>query len=128
MNSITITLPVPHKYLSPNSQGRSINFARGKSRVKKAAKANAFVAALNASKSIRPMWKRATIQVTLYCRTPSGLRMDDDNLIASLKCHADGIAAAGIIENDIGFEWPKPVKIVDKTNPRLVLVITEIAA
>lgn len=128
MNSITITLPVPHKYLNPNRAKRSIGFARGHARAKRDAKGNAYVAALAASKSSRPMWKRATVQVTLYCRTPSGLRMDDDNLIASLKSVADGIAQAGIVANDIGFDWTsKPVKVVDKANPRLVLVITETA-
>jgi hypothetical protein len=127
MNSITITLPVPHKYLNPNNAGRSLAFARGKSRVKKAAKGNAYVAALAASKSARPMWKRATIHATLYCRTHSGLRMDADNLIASLKPHADGIADAGIVENDIGLVWLPPDRILDKANPRLVLTITESA-
>lgn len=128
MTSVTLTLPVPHKYLNPNNAGRSLAFARGKGRVKRAAKGNAYLAALHATKSARPMWKRATVHVTLYCRTPSGLRMDADNLIASLKPIADGIAEAGIVENDIGFVWLPPVKVVDKANPRLVLVLTEIAA
>lgn len=126
MKSITITLPVPHKYLNPNNAGRSIAFARGKSRVKRAAKGNAYIAALAASKNTRPMWERATVAVRLFVRTPSGLRMDADNLIASLKPHADGIAEAGIVANDIGLVWLPPVKVLDKANPRLELTISRV--
>lgn len=126
MNSITIVVSLPHKYLQPNCQGRSLAFARGKTRVKKIAKREAYIMALQASNSSRPRWKRASVAAVFYLPSRRGILADQDNRIASCKAQIDGIAEAGIVENDRGLVWEPVRHEVDAESPRLQLTITEL--
>jgi len=116
MNEVTITLSLPDKSLSPNAR---VHWAE-KARVVKHHRHAAYVTAVTALKT-GPRWPQATLHITAYFRTS---RMPDaDNFIASLKAYCDGIADAGIIENDRGL-WPaRPKFHKDSQRPRVELRI-----
>lgn len=116
-----ITLLLPPKELHPN--GRWHYHARGK-----AARAYRAVACLRALVAMggtakAPRWAAATIQATFYVKTER--RRDADNLLASLKAAFDGLADAGVVQNDAGFTH-LPVRVeIDRKNPRVELEIKE---
>ena len=120
MNSITIELPLPHKGLTPNSQDHT---GRRFSLIKKAREVGFYCAFAALNRRNAPRWKSATASLARY--GTSVQHPDRDNLIASLKHQVDGIAEAGIIENDKGLRWSEEVKFkVDKNNPRVEVTIT----
>lgn len=118
MNSITITVALPSKEVSQNAR---VHFmARARATLKQRTEAG--VACLAASKS-SPRWKKATLSIVAFFKTKRW--PDPMNFIGSLKATADGIEDAGIVANDSGL-WPtRPVFATDKSNPRVVLTITE---
>jgi Holliday junction resolvase RusA-like endonuclease len=126
VNTVTITVPLPHKCLQPNRQNRSARFARWKAAEKNKAKGGAYIAALHASKSSRPMWAQATVRATFYLKDRRGLNADQDNRIASMKGILDGIAEAGIVANDRGLTWLPVQHSVDGGNPRLEIIISHV--
>jgi len=63
------------------------------------------------------------MQVVAYFKTKRF--PDPGNFMASLKATEDGIADAGIVENDRGL-WPeRPIFGTDKARPRIEITITE---
>ena len=112
----TIVLPLPPKELSPNARVHYMAKA-------KAAKRYRNRAALEAA-AVRPdkPWKRATVQAFVYHKIRRG--RDGDNMLASLKSAIDGLADGGIIENDRELTHKPVVFGVDKSNPRVELLIT----
>ena len=122
MKSITITIPIPAKELSPNWRGHWATKARRKAESREAAswRSKTFLA-VNAER--QPRWERASARVTFHW--PDKRRRDPDNAMASLKATWDGIADAGIVANDSGI-WPeRPVFAVDRANPRVEIIITK---
>lgn len=118
MNSITITLPLPPAALKPNARVHWAQKARAAKRYRRTAEA-ATIEALNGIEP--PRWKMASVLIQAYF--PTARHPDPDNAVASLKSAFDGLADAGLIENDRGL-WPeRPVIGKDKDNPRLVLTI-----
>lgn len=123
MNQIIITLPLPPKVLLPTARSHW----RAKMRPKILQRQDACTAATAAIYSNRkggcPMWKMAEVQATWYlCR-----HNDSDNLLAWLKSSLDGIADAGIVDNDRGFVHLPPVQITGRAangERKVVLVIT----
>lgn len=121
--TITITLPLPHKNLSPNAR---CHWA-AKAKAAKMARYDAKRATLRAIALLDldglPLWKSATVQATFYKRTSHVT--DSDNALASLKNAFDGLADAGLIANDRGLTH-LPVKFaVDKNDPRVELTVTK---
>jgi len=116
--SVTITLPLPPKSLSPNAR---VHWA-----VKaKAVKAYRRIAACRTGIALgllRPYWTHATTQVTFYHARKA--RRDPDNLLASLKPIFDGLVDAGLLADDEYLTHLPVVKLIDSDNPRVVLTIT----
>jgi len=54
-------------------------------------------------------------------------RRDRDNLLASLKPAFDGLADAGVVGNDSGMVHMPVEQYVDRTNPRVELVVEALA-
>ena len=120
MKSITITVPLPDKALSPNARCHWRRIAEEKRMARDVANIKARFA-LNLEPA--PRWDKARAQVTFYW--PDKRRRDADNAMASLKAVVDGIADAGIVANDSGI-WPeRPVFETDARNPRVVITLTE---
>ncbi len=116
-----IELPYPPKELSPN--GRSYYITKNK--LFQQYKLIARLAAKNEKPKGHVPWKRATTQVTYF--HPKKCRMDEDNALARLKAAFDGVALAGIIEDDWGFSHMPPKFEVDKERPRVTIEIHQIA-
>lgn len=119
MTSITITLPLPSRKLSPNAR---VHWAE-KAKLTKAARKAAYYAALEALNLRKPPgWVKARLETRAFFKTLNF--PDPTNFPLSLKAAIDGIADSGIIANDKGL-WPeRPVFAKDTKNPRVELTIT----
>jgi len=84
---MSITLPWPHKALSPNTP---IHWA-AKAKHKKAARMTGYMLARQAGITLDP---EAKPLVTLTFVPPDRRARDRDNMLASLKSHLDGVADA----------------------------------
>lgn len=120
MKSVTISLPLPHRILHPNGRTRAHKW---RSVVIKKERGIAHSLAIAASANAKPRWKRATMESRWYFKTNA--RRDTDNLVAWAKAYIDGIADAGIVENDCGIVQLPPTIAVDKVNPRVEITIQE---
>lgn len=123
IRSLEIELPLPAKALSPNARCHW----GAKSAAVKQARGDARLATISAAIDSKHEWSplaKATMQATFYHRTKA--RRDDDNLNASLKSYRDGIADSGIVADDNQITMLPPVQLIDKTNPRVLVVITEV--
>lgn len=118
---ITVTVPIPPTVLSPNARAhwavkaRAVKKARGEARL---------LALAALGRNHPPRWKAAQAVVTWYAATRR--RQDRDNLSARLKATYDGIADAGIVEDDSGLLPLPPVLAHDPKNPRVVIVLSEV--
>lgn len=121
--SITITLPLPHKALSPNGRPHWRTLAGAK----KKAKLAGYLATIAAGGQDL-QWAAASIEPTFIVKSKRYADADHDNRIASCKAFCDGIAAAGLVVNDRVFRWREVRHDVDKNDPRLVLVVTNTGA
>ena len=125
MNSITITLRLPTKWMSPNSKpftSRQMFMQREANRV---AKKLAWAVTREAIGSNEPpMWENATFQPVFYWKTNA--RHDKDNANASLKAYQDGIAIAGVVTDDYVIEPLPAIFKKDALNPRVEITITEV--
>lgn len=117
---ITIVLPHPPAPLRPNARCHW----RSKAQAVKAYRKLAQMRALEAlAMRNPPMWERASVVVVW--RSTTARHPDPDNIIASLKASFDGLADAGIIENDKGL-WPERPIIETKAHwPEVVLQVEE---
>ena len=114
--AVTITLPLPHKHLSPNAR---VHWSTKHSHRKKQRNIAGVIA--NSSELSRANLARAKVQATFY-HTQRRNR-DGDNYLAMLKGAFDGIADAGVVANDSGFVH-MPVRFeIDKDNPRVDITI-----
>ena len=120
--SIVITLPLPAKCLSPNARAHW----RTKAKAVKEYRLRAWGEALEATECQMPRWTAATVQATFY--HPQRRRRDSDNCLASLKPAFDGLADAGLIENDCGLTHLPPILLIDPEYPRVMLVVTRTGA
>ncbi len=111
-----IVLPLPDRTLSPNSRV----CWQAKARATKAFRSLAFFV----SQRFPTRWKSATAQAIFYF--PDSRRRDRDNLLASLKAAFDGIAAAGVVEDDSELTH-LPVQIAkDPAAPRVEIFLRRI--
>ena len=112
MDSITITLPIPHKSLSSNAR---VHWGERARHVAKA-RMDGYYAALKAG-GAKLWWSKATARVTWYART---LRVIDTlNINHYLKAYFDGIEDAGVVQNDRDIDVIAYDQRKDAENPRV---------
>ena len=118
--SITITIPIPHKALSPNARCHYMTKA---TKVKAARNCAYWFAAVDSS--CQPQrWTNAISTVVWYTKTKR--RPDADNALAMLKPTFDGLADAGVLANDRNLAH-NPIRFeVDRENPRVEVTISEV--
>lgn len=130
MTTLKITVAIPDRALHPNGRAYWAKKARATRFARYRAADAATMAMLDGGYVFheKPKWARASVQATFYSRTRKGLEADEDGLVASLKPTMDGIADAGVVENDRGFTWMSPpvLREVDKLNPRVEICIIKL--
>jgi crossover junction endodeoxyribonuclease RusA len=124
-DSLTIELPLPPRELSPNWRG---HWARKSKATKALRKEAAWLASLEQGGELgggfdRREWKSAVVLLKFYFKDKR--RRDRDNLLASCKAIFDGLADAGVVDNDAAFGYLPVLTGVDKANPRVVVTVTE---
>lgn len=120
MTERKIILPLPAKWLKPNTTIASMAGRMAKSSATKKYRAAACEAAKAAGEDFGPL-KHAEVQCFFYYK--DARRRDKDNCLASMKAAFDGIADAGWVEDDADMTH-LPVKInKDKDNPRVEIVV-----
>jgi len=125
MNSITISLRLPPKEMSPNYKAWTRGSSFAKNRAKKADTELAQLVTLEAlGRRKAPMWKKATLDAVFYWPTMGF--PDDDNAIGSLKGFRDGIAKAGVVTNDRILKHRDTTFLKDKDDPHVEITITEV--
>lgn len=123
MTSITITLSLPPRQLSPNYTVGSRGARMGKANMTKAYRQLACLRTKAAmGVCMRPQWKTASAVVVWYAKDLR--RRDKDNCLASLKSAFDGIADAGLLADDSGLTHLPLTIQKDKANPRVEITIT----
>lgn len=123
MESITITVGIPPRILSPNAKGQSW---RRKIRPRQETRYHAHMAALAALDGRdAPKWEKAELRIRWFGRTRNVLRMDRDNAIATLKAAFDGLTDAGIWHDDhaASIAADQPTFAVDRDEPRVELEV-----
>lgn len=131
LDSVTITLPLPSKVLSPNWHGPGKRAPREKreaawrikAREVKRYRRRAFIQTFQLADFYKPSWKTATIQATFY--HPQHRRRDQMNLIGSLKAAEDGLVDSGLLADDEGVTWLPAIRCIDRDAPRVELTITK---
>jgi len=118
VNTLLIVLPLPPRILHPNARPHHMAKA-------KATKAYRGMAALTArqSKNDPPRWKSAQVHIVYFFK--DSRRRDRDNLLAWLKSAFDGLADAGVVENDADFVYHPILISKDTKRPRVEIEITK---
>lgn len=115
MNSLTVTLPLPPKALSPNAR---CHFMAKANAAKKYRATSKYLAI---AQGVRERWERAS--VSIVWRTKINRRRDADNCLASLKNGLDGLRDADVIADDSGLSF-EPIRF-EKGEPGVVLTVTK---
>lgn len=121
--SITITMPLPPRILSPNGRGHWA----AKSKARASQRAAAFGYASAQVRGAGPKWPRTKLTIRWFA-ADKGKIPDVDNMIASAKGILDGMADAGAMLNDRGIESVDLWRNTDLKNPRVEVTITEIVS
>jgi len=117
----SITMPLPHKLLSPNS--RCHWAARHKHRKDQRLLASALMRAEIGPDF--PAWTAATAQIEVTKATRA--RFDADNFLSSCKAVFDGVQDAGLIEDDCGLTHLPLIKCEpNKLNPHMRITFTKL--
>ena len=120
MNSITITIPIPHRALSPNAR---THWATKAKKVKAARGVAWWYAKVDADWT-PTHWPNAISTVVWYAKTAT--HPDPDNALAMLKPYFDGMADAGVLANDRNLAH-NPIRFEkDRANPRVQITITRV--
>jgi Holliday junction resolvase RusA-like endonuclease len=115
--SLTVTLPLPPKELSPNAR---THWAK-KANAVKSARREAYIRARNVVIH-PPLWSAASVQIRWFTRTAT--RPDADNALASCKPIFDGLTDARIFSDDKDLAHLPIIFAKDPMNPRIELTIT----
>lgn len=119
---IQLTLPWPHRALSPNARVNLMQKARIFKREKyatmmltKAALQKVGIEKVTVKGGLPDKkWRGGRVNLKLTCQPPILRYRDEDNLIATCKAHFDGISqAVGVDDHLFHFreqEWHKPKK------------------
>lgn len=117
--TLTITLPIPPKELSPNARP---HFQAKAKKVKQYRNRAMLEVLAQVPGGYKPMFKRAEVHIDWF--TETARRMDGDNALACLKSAFDGVTDSGFLSDDRGLTH-HPVRFEkDKDHPRVVLTIT----
>jgi len=122
MPEIIITVPIPK--LNPNNDfaGWAAKSAQKKQdREIAIVEAQVAVAELEDWKLFGFPWVSAIVGIHWF--HPTENHRDPDNIIASLKPTIDGIKRAGLLVDDNELTWCSPVRLTDKSNPRVEIVL-----
>lgn len=120
MSERRITLPLPSKWLKPNTTVGTMDGRMAKSKATKKYREAAMLAARAADCRFGPV-KHAEVQCFFYFKDARS--RDKDNCLASMKAAFDGIADAGWVADDADMTH-MPVKInKDKDRPRVEVVV-----
>lgn len=112
----SITMPLPHKMLSPNAR---CHWAVKAKHVKSQRTLACSLMRAEIGPSF-PSWKEATVQIEVTKKTR--VRYDSDNYVASCKSALDGVQDSGLIEDDCGLTHLPLIKCEpDKNNPHMKL-------
>jgi hypothetical protein len=123
MTSLTITVPIPHKSLSPNWRGHWAVKAKHTKRLRNYAYTYSVGQCAGAAKG--PYWaahKAATVEIQWFTKTVR--HPDGDNALSSLKAVFDGVTDSGFLADDRGLTHQPVVFQKDAKNPRVVLTFT----
>lgn len=123
MNRIEVCLPLPAKQLSPNAR---VHW-RVKAKHTKESRAYSRLRAIIASDMQRLGWKAARVKCVFTFGDKR--QRDKDNLLASMKAYFDGIADAGVVENDSQLTY-EPIEITapNRMQKRVVIHIEQTEA
>jgi crossover junction endodeoxyribonuclease RusA len=124
-SSRRIILPLPGKWLKPNTTIGTMNGRMAKATATKKYREAACEAARNADPNFGPL-KAATVQCFFYHK--DGRSRDKDNLLASMKAAFDGLADAGWVTDDRDFTHLPVKDNKDKDRPRVEIVVTDAAS
>lgn len=113
---MTITVPIPHKCLSPNAR----THWAAKVKHKKLARCLGEAAVYGIPIADRPFCKAYTMNVVWYA--PTSHAIDDDNAWARLKQTRDGIAYALHVDDKV-IRQGSMTFAKDKANPRLEITL-----
>jgi Holliday junction resolvase RusA-like endonuclease len=121
MASRRIILPLPDKWLKPNTTIASMAGRMAKSSATKKYREQACEQAKKVDSTFGPH-EHCEVQCFFYFK--DARRRDKDNCLASMKAAFDGIADAGWVADDADFTH-LPVQInKDKDRPRVEIVVT----
>ncbi len=123
MNRIEVPLSLPPKELSPNAR---VHW-RVKAKFTKSARSIAACSAIIASDMQRLGWKAARVKCVFTFGDKR--QRDKDNLLASMKAYFDGLADAGVVENDSQLTY-EPIEITapNRLQKRVVIHIEQTGA
>jgi Holliday junction resolvase RusA-like endonuclease len=119
---VIVTLPLPHKYLSPNHR---VN-RHGKARVVKKYREDAHAAAIHAGLRNKRL-ETAQVQCVFFLKGGRGRKPDPDNLLASMKSAIDGLVDAKVFLGDQKLKHLPVVIDEDAKDPRVEIHITQIS-
>lgn len=124
--SITISLPLPHRYLSPNHKAGTRGANLAKAREVKAYRKLARILTLKAMGVSHDMpWGKVTATAAFHYKVRR--RRDEANSLGSLKAAVDGMVDAGAMVDDDHdhMRWGYTTFAIDKENPRVEVTITK---
>jgi crossover junction endodeoxyribonuclease RusA len=121
MQSLTITLPLPHKSLSPNARSHW----RTKAKHTKEYRTGTYIRTVALCASNGPYWKASkAATVTIQWFTKTVMHPDRDNALSSLKAAFDGVTDGGFLSTDKELTHQPITFQKDAKNPRVVLTFT----
>jgi len=115
---LKLVLPLPPKVLQPN-RARGTHWGT-RSRAVKKYRSDAGLAAKALGDCGFP-WPRVKVFLAFYFA--ENRKRDQDNFIAAMKSAFDGLADAGVVENDTDLTPMPPKFFVDKNDPRVELML-----
>lgn len=120
--TLTITLPIPPKELSPNHTIGSRGGRMAKARKVKQYRNRAMLEVLaQVPGDYKPKYSKAEVRTKWFTKTVR--RMDGDNALASLKAAFDGLTDSGFLSDDRGLTH-HPIEFEkDASNPRVELTL-----
>ena len=121
MRSISLTIPLPSPLLTDNVT-RRLHWAK-KGKLAREQREIAGWFAKKSNESIAPLSGRVRMDIEVFPRPKMG-RLDDDNFWSAMKATFDGLADAGIVENDKQFVIGSLVWGKERTG-ELVITLTE---
>ena len=121
--SLTVVLDLPPKELSPNFRCHWAAKSKAKAAHRLHTKEQCVLAAVAADWPVGKALSEPVVKVAHY--NGRNVKIDRDNILASLKAAFDGLTDAGIWPDDCDVTYLAVVREVDRENPRVELIISE---